>query len=263
MATPILTHNLPVTAPNLPTPERPVRLVARNLKISQDLAPHSHPCGQITYTPQGMLQVIADGTAWFVPPMRAIWIPPDMVHEVRLLTESSLRAIHIHADYSPLNNQHCLGLEVSNLLRELIFSLEFIEPGTPREQHLTQVILDELIAAKPLPIHLPMPKDKRLKNLCEILLAHPASNDTLEMLASKAGASARTLTRLFEQELHMSFGDWRQQMRLARAYPLIANGTPLSQVASELGYSSQSAFSAMFKKTFGVSPTTFFRQVGE
>ena len=262
MATPILTHNLPVTASKLPTLDRPLRLVARNLKISQDLAPHSHPCGQITYTPQGMLQVIADGTVWFVPPMRAIWIPPDTIHEVKLLTESNLRAIHIHAEYSPLSNQHCLVLEVSNLLRELIFSLEYTEPDSPRERHLVQVILDELIAAKPLPIYLPMPNDKRLKNLCEILIANPASNDTLELLAKKVGASARTLTRLFEQELRMSFGDWRQQMRLARAYPLIANGTPLSQVAAELGYSSQSAFSAMFKKTFGVSPSSFFRQAG-
>ena len=260
MPTPILTHNLPVTAPNLPTPERPVRLVARNLKISQDLAPHSHPCGQITYTPQGMLQVIADGTVWFVPPMRAIWIPPNTVHEVRLLTESNLRAIHIHEDFSPLSKSRCLVLDVSHLLRELIFSLEYSDPGSRREEHLVQVILDELMAAKPLPIYLPMPKDKRLKNLCELLLAQPGSNDTLDVLATKVGASARTLTRLFEQELHMSFGDWRQQMRLARAYPLIANGTPLSQVASELGYASQSAFSAMFKKTFGVSPSHFFRQ---
>ena len=261
MPTPILTHNLPVTASNFPTLERPVRLVARNLKISQDLAPHSHPCGQITYTPQGMLQVIAEGTVWFVPPMRAIWIPPDTTHEVRLLTESNLRAIHIHQSYSPLSNQHCLVLDVSNLLRELIFSLEYSQPGSARESHLVQVILDELSAAKPLPIYLPMPKDKRLKNLCEMLLTDPASNDTLEVLAHKVGASARTLTRLFEQELHMSFGDWRQQMRLARAYPLIASGTPLSQVAAELGYSSQSAFSAMFKKTFGISPSRFFRQV--
>ncbi|MFZ6846762.1 AraC family transcriptional regulator [Undibacterium sp. RuRC25W] len=260
MPTPILTHNFPVTASYFPTMERPVRLVARNLKISQDLAPHSHPCGQITYTPQGMLQVIAEGTVWFVPPMRAIWIPPDTVHEVRLLTESNLRAIHIHQDFSPLSKKHCLVLEVSSLLRELIFSLEYTESGSIREQHLVQVILDELIAAKPLPIYLPMPKDKRLKNLCEILLTHPASNETLKTLANKVGASSRTLTRLFEQELHMSFGDWRQQMRLARAYPLIANGTPLSQVASELGYASQSAFSAMFKKTFGVSPSSFFRQ---
>jgi AraC-like DNA-binding protein len=56
----------------------------------------------------------------------------------------------------------------------------------------------------------------------------------------------------------MSFGQWRQQLRLAHAAPLIARGLPLSHVAEQLGYASQSAFSAMFKKTFGTSPSAFF-----
>ena len=69
-----------------------------------------------------------------------------------------------------------------------------------------------------------------------------------------------SLARLFERELGLSFGQWRQQVRLAHAAPLIARGVPLSQVAEELGYASQSAFSAMFKKTFGSSPSAFFAQ---
>ena len=76
--------------------------------------------------------------------------------------------------------------------------------------------------------------------------------------AGRVGASERTLTRLFERELGMSFVQWRQQVRLAHAAPLIARGMPLSQVAAQLGYASQSAFSAMFKKTFGSTPTAFF-----
>jgi AraC-like DNA-binding protein len=35
---------------------------------------------------------------------------------------------------------------------------------------------------------------------------------------------------------------------------------PMSRVAADLGYASQSAFTAMFKKTFGKSPSAFFRQ---
>ncbi len=75
--------------------------------------------------------------------------------------------------------------------------------------------------------------------------------------------SERTLARRFEQDLGMTFGQWRQQMRLAHAAPLIARGLPLSQVAAELGYASQSAFSAMFKKTFGQSPSTFYMRKAE
>jgi AraC-like DNA-binding protein len=94
--------------------------------------------------------------------------------------------------------------------------------------------------------------------MCNALLAEPANTQTLGEWAQRAGASERTLARLFEKELGMSFGQWRQQARLAHAAPLIARGMPLSQVADQLGYASQSAFTAMFRKTFGCPPTAFF-----
>ena len=108
-----------------------------------------------------------------------------------------------------------------------------------------------------------LPRDKRLKVLCETLIADPASPLTLDDWAQRVGASERTLARLFEQDLGLTFGQWRQQMRLAHAAPLIARGLPLSRVAAELGYASQSAFSAMFKKTFGQSPSAFFAKTSE
>jgi len=94
--------------------------------------------------------------------------------------------------------------------------------------------------------------------LCDALIDDPGSPLTLEHWARQVGASERTLARLFERELALSFGQWRQQVRLAHAAPLIARGMPLSQVAEQLGYTSQSAFSAMFKKTFGSTPSAFF-----
>jgi AraC-like DNA-binding protein len=58
----------------------------------------------------------------------------------------------------------------------------------------------------------------------------------------------------------MTFGQWRQQMRLAHAAPPIAHGLPLSDIAAEPGYAGQSAFSAMFKKIFGKSHPLFWRK---
>ena len=49
-------------------------------------------------------------------------------------------------------------------------------------------------------------------------------------------------------------------VRLAHAAPMIAGGMPLARVAEELGYASQSAFSQMFRKTFGTTPTAFFSE---
>ena len=243
-----------------PTAERPVRVVARDLAADELLRAHQHPWAQVTYALDGVMQVVANQQTWFVPPLRAIWIPAGVVHEVRTLEKARLRAIYLLQDIAPITGEDCVVLEVSPLMRELVLALSALnQPGT-RENHLTASLMDELACADSLPMSVAMPRDKRLKNLCENLLADPASHLTLYDFAQQVGASERTLARLFEQELGMSFGMWRQQMRLARAAPLIGSGLPLSAVAAELGYASQSAFSAMFKKTFGKSPSAFFKQ---
>lgn len=258
MAIEPVTHTRLNLPGRIPTPERPVRLVARDLKASELLAAHSHDWGQVTYALDGVVRVTVGKNTWIVPPQRAIWIPPQAMHEVATLENARLRALYVHADSAPFHGEACEVLEVSSLLRELIVALAMSDPGEPRESMLAALILDELARSTTMPIRVALPDDKRLKNLCEMLIADPASTLTLDDWALRVGASARTLARLFESELGMSFGQWRQQVRLAHAAPLIARGMPLSHVAAELGYASQSAFSSMFRKTFGQSPSAFF-----
>ena len=259
-----ITHTGSPPASLAPSQMRPLRVVARDLEADELLRAHQHPWGQVTYALNGAVQVNANHQIWFVPPLRAIWVPPLVVHEVRTLERAQLRAIYVHFSVAPITGEECVVLEVSDLMRELVRSLTTIELSedshqAERESHLAACLLDELAHAAPLPLNVPMPRDTRLRSLCEILIAEPASNQSLQDLSMQVGASERTLARLFQREMQMSFGLWRQQMRLARAAPLIARGLPLSVVAAELGYASQSAFSAMFKRTFGQSPSVFFK----
>ncbi|MEN3294617.1 MAG: hypothetical protein V7642_3870 [Burkholderiales bacterium] len=257
-----LTHTrLPLPGRD-PTPERPVRLVARDLEASELLAAHAHTWGQVTYALEGVVRVTAANSTWIVPPMRAIWIPAGVTHEVATLEKARLRVLFVHAGVALFPGGQCEVLDVSTLLRELIVALSQVSSSEPREAMLSALILDELARSATLPIRVALPTDKRLKALCEMLIADPGSPLTLDDWAGRVGASGRTLARLFERDLGMSFGQWRQQVRLAHAAPLITRGLPLSRVASELGYASQSAFSAMFKKTFGQSPSAFFAHKG-
>lgn len=263
MASQPVTHtrlHLPGTSPS---PGRPVRIVARNLEASQKLAPHRHGWGQITYAHEGVIRVTVADSSWIVPPLRAIWIPPDAVHEVVTLEKAKLRALYVHGSAGPFKDAQCRVIEVSALLRESIAALELASAESKREALLAALIIDELRHAATLPMRIALPDDKRLRALCKLLIDAPASIATLAGGAQRVGASERTLARLFQSELGMSFGEWRRQMRLAHAAALIARGMSMSQVATELGYASQSAFSAMFRKSFGQSPSQFFaRQAG-
>ncbi len=248
-----------------PTPTRPVRLVARDLDHDAKLPPHVHRWNQVLYTATGVVRVSTADTTWVVPPSRAIWIPSGITHAVAILEEAHMRSLYLLPSTRALSTDACRVIEVSSLLRELISDLgsAATETDARRERLVSALIVDELRIAETLGVGMTLPRDKRLAALCNALIEDPGSTRTLDQWAPHVGASARTLTRLFAHELGTTFADWRQQMRLAHAAPLVARGWPMSRVAAELGYSSQSAFSAMFKRRFGKSPSAFFAPESE
>ncbi len=240
-----------------PTRAHPIRVRARPVPSSLQLPRHSHAWAQLAYASRGVLRVAVDSSTWMVPPSRAIWIPPYVTHEVAIVEDAYLRTVYIDESVVPEGLDACRVVEVSGLLKELIVALDAQGIDAAREQLLTALALDELRGAEPLPLAVPMPREKRLRALCEDVLAHPGRNEPLEYWAARAGASSRTIARLFSAELGASFTQWRQQALLARAIPLLNQGRPLAQIAHTLGYRSQSAFSAMFRRAFGDSPRAF------
>jgi AraC-like DNA-binding protein len=131
-----------------------------------------------------------------------------------------------------------------------------------REALLRGLVLDELARADTQPLGVPLPRDKRLRALCEAVLRAPSERATLADWAADAGASERTVARLFRDELGTTYPQWRQQAVLAHALPLLARGVPVGQVAAASGYASDSAFTAMFKAAMGQPPSAFLGRAG-
>ncbi|MBA3597867.1 MAG: helix-turn-helix transcriptional regulator [Methylibium sp.] len=162
--------------------------------------------------------------------------------------------------------QHCRVLEVSDLMRALMLALPSApdgdSPPSPgdldREKLIAPLLADELRRAAPVRLGVALPEDKRLRALCEAVLDDPVRHDTLGAWVRRIGASERTVARLFRDELGTSFGQWRQQVLLARALTLAARKRPMSEIAAELGYASPSAFSAMVRRSVGMPPSRFF-----
>ena len=59
----------------------------------------------------------------------------------------------------------------------------------------------------------------------------------------------------------MTFGLWRQQARLLAALTRIAQGDAIAHISHDLGYDSQSAFIAMFRKAMGKTPSRYFNDI--
>lgn len=256
-----------------PSAAQPLRCRPRRLDSESQLEPHHHPWGQLAYCASGLLRVtvsatkspahdpISPETTTIVPPSRALWIPPGAEHAVTIVEAAQLLTLYIDASVVPPNWTRSRVLVVSPLLRELILAMEQPHMNQPvaRAQALHTLLIAEMDHAATQPLGVPMPSadhgDRRLRALCKAVVQNPAQHTTLAAWASHSGASERTLARLFREELDTSFKRWRQQVVLAQALPLLARGTPVSQVAAASGYASDSAFSAMFKAAMGQSPT--------
>lgn len=243
-----------------PTPERPVAVNVRTLPANGHVPTHAHTWAQLACTLHGAVRIRAGQTTWIVPPTRAVWIPPHVDHEVQLIGEVALRTIYVDASVAPRALDTCDVIDVSPLMQETIEALGETDAASRAVRHelLTRLLLEEMRAAPALSLDLRLPVDRRLRALCEALLDDPGAPLRFEDWAAGAGASPRTLARLFRQELGMSFSQWRQRVRLAHAAVLVAGGLSLSAVAEKLGYDSPSAFSAMFKRALGHSPRSFF-----
>lgn len=247
-----------------PTADEPLLVNLRRPPADSRVPTHQHEWAQLIYPLRGGVRVRAHGTSWLAPALRAVWIPPYIDHDVVMLGEVELRTIYIFPAAAPLPLADCSVIEVSDLMRALFEALGEVdrqsEPQRLRRQQITALLLTEIGLAPPLSLGLPMPEDRRLQTLCQALMEDPASPMSLAAWSVRVGASERTLARLFQDELKMGFAAWRQQLRLARAIDLIGRGRPLGEVASRLGYASQAAFSAMFKRALGVPPGRFLRE---
>lgn len=259
-----------------PTPVRPLRAKVRRLAASTQVQPHHHPWAQVALSNTGVIRMTAGHGTYLVPPSRALWIPPDVAHAVTVVEDAEIVTLYVHpsarflhdgdAPQSPFQMwPDCRVLEVSPLLHELVHHLDAV-PGTAapseRQAALAALVLDELRRAAPVRLGLALPADKRLRTLCEAIIDDPLRHSTLQAWAGDVGASARTLARLFRLELGTSFGEWRQQARLAQALALAADGRPINHIAAELGYASASAFSAMVRRTLGTTPRRFLAAQG-
>ena len=240
--------------------QRPVVALALNYAAGHHIAPHHHARTQFVHAESGLMRVTTRSGAWVVPPGHALWMPAGVEHEIRAVESILMRTLYLDPNAVRWPATECWVVTVPPLLRHLIskaVTLPRDYDPAGADGRLMAVLLDELKDLIPTPLHLPFPNDGRLSGIVSTLLEDPGNDRTLDGWARSAGASSRTLARLFAAETGMTFGEWRRRRRLLAAVEWLTSGRPVTQVALDLGYDSPSAFIAMFKRHIGATPSRF------
>jgi AraC-like DNA-binding protein len=223
---------------------------------------HSHPRGHLVYAAQGVLSVHTERGTSIVPANRVAWIPAGFTHYHRAHSHTEMRILFLPASLARLEPDRPAVFMVSDLAREVLLTLTGPRNYDPAARdhdraalaRLRRVLVDELHEAHEQPLQLPEPRDDRLQAIAQLLYEQPADNTSLAELGQAIGASGRTLSRLFRDELGMTFYQWRTQLRVYHALVLLADGHDTTHVAHACGWANPSGFIAAFTAIIGTTP---------
>ncbi len=239
-----------------------ITTLSRDYPAGHVIPTHFHDRDQLVYASRGVMTVRTAHGAWVVPTHRAVWIPATVPHSITMSGMVAMRTLYLKPGMARILPRSCCVVHVSPLLKELILhacALGALDKAIPWQGHLIHVIVDQLGAIRVVPLLLPNPSDPRALRVARAVMDDPSERRPLTTLCRAAGTSKRTVERLFQKDIGMTFSKWRQQLRLMQAMRLLAEGAKVTHAALESGYSTPSAFISMFRKTLGTTPTLYFK----
>jgi AraC-like DNA-binding protein len=170
--------------------------------------------------------------------------------------------VHIRAEADKAG----LRWSIERLMREL----REPQPGSALiAEHLAQALLIEALR-----LHLAEHShhstgwlfalaDKQMRGVIAAMHAEPGRKWTLAALARVAGLSRSSFAVRFKATVGEPAMDYLTRWRMMVASDRLANGCmPIAVVAPTVGYESESAFGAAFKRVIGTSPRQFAKAGG-
>ncbi|MBO1111054.1 AraC family transcriptional regulator [Bordetella petrii] len=223
--------------------------------------PHCHDQGMLLIVLEGVSVVRCNDEVLTMTPGRVGWMPPGVLHEANWFGQARGLFLYVRADAcGGLPARACVWPS-SPLVEALLHRLADTPPDGQDAAHtlrLFEVLIAELRMSRQARLPLPMPRDRRLRELADSLLDRPDDARGIEAWARRVNMSSRTLMRRFRAETGVTLGRWRQQARLLRALEWLAAGKPVTEVALAVGYESISAFISSFRNAHGVTPSQYF-----
>ncbi|BCL76597.1 transcriptional regulator [Jeongeupia sp. HS-3] len=249
---------------DLPALAYPICFRFDALAADTECQPHRHDFGQLNYVSHGVMQVDVGGQRFLSPPQYAVWLPPGVTHGSYNRMPVLYRALDLDASLCTVLPAQPCTLAISPLLRAIL--VDFAErgvavPESGADRRLAQVVVDQLACARVEPRYLPLAESPALVGVLSALQADPGDNRPLAAWAASVNVTERTLARHCQRELGMSLGEWRQRLRFLRAIDALEAGRSVQVIALDLGYSTSSAFIAMFQRQAGTTPEQYRREV--
>lgn len=226
----------------------------------------THGWHRLVTAAEGVILVRTRDGHWSAPPRNAVWVPAGMHAELEVCVQTSLNVFYVRDSRAVWSRggtpRRSQTVTASPLLRELltrVVDLHALDRRSAWHVAIAQLLLHEVRCGAVEPVELVWPRDERVTRIAAIVQSNPADDRRLRELCRGNGVSVRTVQRLFPTETGLTFETWRARVRFLHATRLLAEGRKITDVATNCGYRSASAFVAAFSRFAGVTPGEFCR----
>ncbi|TDG36556.1 AraC family transcriptional regulator [Pedobacter changchengzhani] len=236
--------------------EQPTSAFVMHEKSERLIPHHSHNKGQLSFVEGGIAYITITDRTYVVPAKHYFWIPAEMPHTLRIGNSATvLRSLYFQSADDYKNKFYAkLGIYPANeLLIQMINHTERWDGkhiNALSDGYLFLAALKEVLPTlgnKALPIVLPITDDKRIKQILSYLEQHIDKRHTLSTISAIFHTSERSLSRLFQSSIQMSFLQYLKTIRMVKAIEMILKSSKsIGEIASILGYSSIASFSDSF-----------------
>jgi len=244
--------------------QNPESILVIRQQTEQRLPSHQHDKAQLLLVYGGIAYLQTNEKDFYIPSNHYIWIPKNYPHNLMFNTQD-LYIINLYFPSDGVSDFYDeLGIyPVSKLLSEMLSFSEKWQgdyyKGSWEFEFLTtlrNVLSKENL--KKFSIQLPTTDDQRLNAIIDHVRNRLREDLSLDTIAQQFGMSVRSLTRLFQTKLHITFIQYLKMLRIIRAMELIKDtDLNITEIAYEVGYSNISAFSNNFQQLTNMRPSEF------
>lgn len=210
----------------------------------------------------GMLLVHSEAGDWIVPPTGVLKLMSGMDYALHKAPSVHAHVVMLPGSHGRVSAENNQLYRANGMVRELMATLGAGSLPDAKHHNRLALLADLLSEADAWPDtfslrHWELPADPRVVRICHYVQNNLDSPRKLQEWAEELECDPRTLHRLFVREFGIPFMQWRQQMRLMAALQRLGEGRPVMEVALDLGYQTQSAFTAMFRRKLGITPSAW------
>lgn len=220
----------------------------------------------LVYSFEGVFQIETEDGSWRLPPSRAGWLPAGQTAHTTIIQPVHCISIFYKDDFIPTPHTECTVFSATSLIQEMFrYTLRWNATDTVNSMQSDRFFLtlfdlcNEQMQSESL-FNLPKAKSPELDQVLKYTLEHLDENLQLDDLANLVHMSTRSLTRRFQNELYMTWGQYLQQARMMRAMDALAQNMNVTETALEVGFTNVGAFTTAFHKHIGMTPTQFQAQ---